>query len=491
MELDLKSKTLINISYNALGTFCAYVLQFLSNIVLSRNLTAVDYGLVGFAYIIINFLSSFEDLGINSAVIQREKLNDESLATGLTIKTIISVSLFIISVVFAPFAQSFFDNKNVVLVIRLLSLNFLINLFSFFPNTILTRNLNYKKINLARLSSRLINSLVSIILAISGFKYLSIVIANIIATLILVLVLNYFQPKKIRFAYNKQVGTELFNYGWRLSLSGIIIFIIFNTDNFVIGLLKGSNTLGYYIIAFNWGSMICSVLGSTIHEVLFPTFAKLQKNIDSIRSAYLRTIEYVSFFSIFSNILLMFISRDFLFFILGKGSAKWIPAISAFRILCIYGIVRSILEPIGNVIMALGRTDVLLKANLVAGIFEVGLIYPVVKYGNIEGVAVLVTIAYFSQYFIYSRFIKKTLKISIKDILGIIRPSLFSILIMIPFYFIILSRIETIGYPALLALKILVFAAIYILIFGFLTKWSLYKDILAFVKQLLHSRQER
>ena len=74
------------------------------------------------------------------------------------------------------------------------------------------------------------------------------------------------------------------------------------------------------------------------------------------------------------------------------------PALTAFRILCIYGMCRCLLEPVGNVILAIGRTRELLITQIIVAVFELGLLYPSLKYFGIEGVAVVVTMAYVTAY---------------------------------------------------------------------------------------------
>ena len=103
----------------------------------------------------------------------------------------------------------------------------------------------------------------------------------------------------------------------------------------------------------------------------FQLTSKIQQDRSKLKNAYLKVLEYVSFIAILANLCLFAVSEEFLYFILGQGTDKWLPALSAFRILCVYGIVRSLLEPVGNVIMALGMPNILIRATLVAGLIEV------------------------------------------------------------------------------------------------------------------------
>jgi lipopolysaccharide exporter len=485
MNDSLKIRTFKNINYNVLSKIIALFFQAAANIVLTNYLFSGDYGIVGFAFIFTNFLGQFNNLGIDSAIIQKTELDERGLYTAFSIKTFLGIILFFITFLVAPIAPLLFDNSAVINVIRLSSLNFLINIFAFLPNSLLRRELDYRKISLASILSSVVGSLLAIFLAIHGFKYWSIVLSNLTSTLILVLIINFLKPVKIKAIFDMKLTKEFVNYGWKLFVSGMVVFAIFNLDNLLVGSVKGSSTLGFYVIAFDWGSMICTTLSAVVLTVLFPTFAKIQNDKDKLKATYLKTLEYISFVGILANITLFFISKEFLIYVLGHGTAKWLPALSTLRILCIYGILRVLLEPIGSVIMAIGRTELLLKSTIVAAIIQLALLYPVLVYFNIEGVAVLVTLSYASQYFIYFPCIRKDININSREIIITISPSIKTL----PIFILMLIIFEKVSEPSLIMLiqKIILSIASYVIIYGLLTKWKLFKEVVGFIPKFKSS----
>lgn len=482
MKDSIKLKTFENIGYNAFAKITAFILQIVANIILAQNLVSSDYGIVGFAMIFIGFLSLFGDLGINSAVIQKDILNENGLYTGFTIKVILGVVIFITAFFISPVSNNFFDNNAVESVIKLLSLNFVINSLAFIPLTLLTRELNYRRLFIPHVGAAIVNFTLSIILSLNEFRYWSIVLANVCATATSVIILNTIRPIKIKFSFDKRAASEFFSYGGKLFLSGIIIFLILNTDNFVIGTAMGSEILGYYAIAFTWGAAICIVFENVVHSVLFPTFSKMQSDRERIRNAYLRVLEYVSFIGILINVNLLIISNGFLFFILGYGTDKWLPALTAFRILCAYGMLRVILVPVGNVVMALGDTGVLLRANIISAIIEIGLLYPALRYFDIEGAAIIVTIAYALQYLIFFPYLKKRLNLEFSVIFSYIRPAIISAGISI----LIIFLLETFWKFSLLSLfgKLFLSTAAYFISYGIITKWRLVTEVKSLIDGL-------
>ena len=128
--------------------------------------------------------------------------------------------------------------------------------------------------------------------------------------------------------------------------SGILAFVIFNLDNFLVGASMGSARLGYYALAFTWGSFICGILTATVNNVLFPAFSAIQHDLVAVRRWYLKTVDLVGFIALVANTALLANAHFFLVTLLGKGSNKWLPAVLALKILCVYGILRAMAEPL-------------------------------------------------------------------------------------------------------------------------------------------------
>lgn len=471
----LKQKTFYNIAYTGAARIVALVFQALANIILSRELTSSDYGLVGFANILVNFLSQFSDLGLNSAVVQRKQLDDTALYTGFTMKLSIGSFIYLIAFAASGLAVFFFDNPAVVDVIKLLALNFIINCFGFIPSTKLKRDLDYKKVAFATVCQTIVNSSLAMILALAGFKYWSIVLANLCATTAMIVALNILKPIKIKFAFDRVAARQFMNYGTSLSLTGFVVFMIFNIDNFIIGAVSGSSVLGYYMIAFNWGSIICVMLGTVVNNVLFPTFSRMEQDRERIKRSYLKVLEYVSFIGLLANVALLLVSRDFLFYVLGHGTDKWLPALQSLRILCFYGIVRFLLEPLGNVLMAMDMTKVLLKTNIIVAIIEVGLLYPVLKLYGIEGVSVLVTATYFMQYAIYYPIVKEKVGVQFQEFYSAIRDASISAAVVLVAVLVSHRFVTVDGFVGVVA-ELLCIASIYCVVHGFLNNWRLVRE---------------
>jgi O-antigen/teichoic acid export membrane protein len=475
MSESLKATTLRNVGYNSVARIIQLVVMAVANVIMTRTLAPSDYGIVGFAVIFTAFLSQFSDLGIGSAVIQKKELEERELYTAFTIKFVIGLVIFVLAYLGAPLAVQFFDNPAIVWVIRVLALNFVLNTFGILPSILLTRKLDYKKIALINLIAGILNSAVAVTLALMGFQYWSLVIASLVMSLSTCVIANVMHPVRYRFAFSREAATRFIRFGGNVFLAGFITFLIFNADNFVIGAVKGATKLGYYSLAFNWGSMACTMIASIVLSVLFPTFTKMQGDRERLKNSYLKVLQYISFGGVLVNMTLFVVSRDFLFLVLGHHTDKWLPALTSLRILCIYGVVRLLLEPVGQVVMAVGRTDVLRKATMLVASIELIGLYPALKLLSMEGVALLVTVAYVAQYAIYYRVLRSELQITFRELCSCVGPALWGMLALS----LVLIIGEVAGGSSVLIFmtKMTSCVGIYLVTYGVATKWKLYKDM--------------
>ena len=331
MVKDLKAITARNVSYNTIATIFVSVIQFVTSILLARVLVAADYGIVGFAQIFTNLIMQFCDFGIDRAVIQKKLTDSRTLYTAFTLKLILSVLFFIIIVIAAPLVQYFVGQQDIPIVIRVLSCNFLISILIFLPQVTLTRELKYQKLIVPQTASVAISSLLTIFMAYNGFGFWSIVIGSITTNVINAAIFYFIKPMPIKIAFEIDVAKKLLVFGGNLLVPGIIVFTIINVDNFAIGTLMGAQQLGYYSIAFNWGTMICVLMAGFFHKVLSPTFSRFQNDIVVMKKAYLISVQCVTFLVLPINILLLVEGREFLFSSWEAGVSVGCPRFLLFK----------------------------------------------------------------------------------------------------------------------------------------------------------------
>ncbi len=417
-----KAKTFRNILYTGLGKGLTLVCVALASLVVARNLTPSDYGVVGFAGIIIGFLAQFSDMGVGNAVIRRSELHQSDLDTAFTLKLALGCSAFVLAWLIAPYAHHLFEHPATGNVIRILALNFLVSSIGFVPQIMMTREMDFRALVVPGVAGTVVQCIVTVTLVLRGWSFWAVVLASVGSTLASGIVLQLAKRSPIQLRFDWAVAQEYLRFGIPLFGTGVLVFLILNLDNFLVGASMGSAQLGYYALAFTWGSFICGLLSTTVNSVLFPAFSSIQNDPVAVRRWYLKTVDLVAFIAVAANAALFANAHYFLVTFLGKGTDKWLPATLALRILCVYGILRAVSEPVGPFLMARGRPKVLWRANLLIGAVEVLLLLLALRSGRIEWIAAAVLAAYACAAIVLMPFLRREFSIEPWDVAGRIWP---------------------------------------------------------------------
>ena len=417
-----KSQTFRNVLYNSMTRGGMLVCQLLATTVVARSFSASDMGVVGFANICIGFLMQFSDCGVGPATIRRPHLTQNNLETAFTLKVFLGSGAFATVLLLAPFAGHFCDHPAAGNVVSFLALNFLISTIGFLPLVQITREMNFKAIAVPALINAGTRSALIMTLVLNGWKFWAVVLADLCANLANGLALQCVRKVKLRFRFDRDDIRETLKFGLPLLGTGVLFFLILNLAGFMVGAQLGIAALGYYTLALNWGSFISAMLGDTVNMVLFPTFAAIQNDLEKMRRWYLKTVDLVAFVAVVANTALLANAHAFLVIFLGKGTEKWLPAAVTLQILCGYGILRAITEPLGNCLMARGKTRPLLAACALVGVVQIVALIPALGTRKIEWVAVVIGVAYATQAFIYVPTLRREFSITLTDLVKQLWP---------------------------------------------------------------------
>jgi O-antigen/teichoic acid export membrane protein len=380
------------------GRLVAMLFQGVASIVLSQLLNAKDFGLVNFSSIVTGFVARLNDMGVEAAVVQRPTLGPRTLSTAFALKLATSALMtFALWLCAAPIA-GMLGTPGATPVIRVLASTFVLSALAFVPMVSLRKRVRYDAIGKVWVTSTLFGSACSISLALLGAGYWSIVLGQVVSALAVFVAAQLLEPSSYSLLIDREDGYQLLTFGGRVFLSSLLAFACFNVDNLLIGVTLGASALGLYGLAFNWATQICTFTSGTVLSVLSPAFANLGTDRGSIRLLYESSIRTLGLFGAMAYGSLALGSREFLVLVLGRGTDKWIEALPVLQVLCVYGVVRLMVEPIANVLMALGRAELLLRAaGLVFVTESVGVCATLLSGGGITSVAVVVTVAYALQ----------------------------------------------------------------------------------------------
>ncbi len=388
-----RARTAQNVAILVGLNWLSQLLQIVTKVVLARLLFPSDFGVYALAAGLISFIGTFGNFGLNYAIIQKgDAATKEDFDVGMTIRIIIAVGLFIGSLAVASLWASLFPlfpSSLVVATTQVAALVYLILPWSFVPSTRLTLDLRFKAQIVPTLAGQFATALVSVALAFLGFGVWSLVLGFVTGQAASVIGFSVALPWRFRPTLRRSVAGPLLGYAQHLVFASVLSFLITNIDNFAVGALLGSASLGFYAVAYGLGFIPVSLISSPAGTALFPSLAKVQDNMQSIRGAYLESFGYAIAVIAPASIGLAVTAPELVSIVLGP---RWIAATVALAILAFYGFARALVDFSSALFQAVGRPRTVAELNLAILLLSLGPLIPLTLLFNIGGTAVAMTI---------------------------------------------------------------------------------------------------
>ena len=128
-------------------------------------------------------------------------------------------------------------------------------------------------------------------------------------------------------------------------------------------------------------------LNPIITRVLFPAFAKIQDDTEKLRVNFYKLLSVVGIINFPVLLGLMVVASNFVPLVFGE---KWNSIIPILQLLCVVGLLRSVGNPIGSLLMAKARVDISFKFN----VFKTFLFIPAIIVGGHMAGAIGVTLGF-------------------------------------------------------------------------------------------------
>lgn len=363
-------------------------LQMLMLVLLASLLEPRDFGLMGIALLVFSALHKFSNLGISAALVQQEDDDvDEYLDTAFMLQILRFTLIAGLMILTAPLLADVFDEQRTTLVLRVFALVPLLRGLKNPGVVYFRKDLEYHRKFVYRVSGSVAQFSVAVVWALVSPTVWALIAALIAADLVRT-VMSYFMHEYRPWpAFDSNRAREIVGYGKWITGSSILTFLSTEGDDFVVGAFVSATALGFYQLAYRLSNAPATEISEIISGVMFPTFSKLQNDMDALRSAFLRVLQVTMFVSFPAAVGIALVTPSFVAAFLGE---KWLPMVTTMQILALYGLLRAMGKTFSPAWKAIGRPDYVTKLSLVRVALLAITIVPVTQRWGIEGTAGLI-----------------------------------------------------------------------------------------------------
>ena len=246
MPDSLKSETLHALSWSFVEAIGLQSVRFVIGIMLARLLVPEQFGLIAMLYVFIALANTFIESGFGAALIQRRNVTQIDICSIFYFNIVVGLGAAGLLCLIAPLIAAFYKQAILTPLTRAMSLIIVINSFGMVQSSILAKQIDFKTQTKVSLLASGLSGIIGIILASAGFGVWSIVVQQVSGSLFQTVFLWFFNPWRPALLFSFNALREMFGFGSRLLISGLLNQIFENIYYVVIGRLFSATELGYF-----------------------------------------------------------------------------------------------------------------------------------------------------------------------------------------------------------------------------------------------------
>ncbi len=217
-------------------------------------------------------------------------MDPKAVTTTFTINALLACATSVMIMGLAGAGGALLGEPGVRRAMMVLAFSPLINIFEFLPTTCLERTGSFRLVALAALIRTGLSTLLTIVLALNGFSYMSIAWGNIAGAAVGVVCTNTIGWQYVSLRVGLQDWRRITAFGLQMLAANASGTITTRLSELLLGRLIGISALGLYSRATGLNSLLWDNVHMIIVRISFVDFSEQRRRSISFRDSYLRIV---------------------------------------------------------------------------------------------------------------------------------------------------------------------------------------------------------
>ena len=359
---DLKQKTASGFAYKFAERAGAQGLNFIISLLLARLLLPEEYGVIALVTVFITICDVFVTYGFGNSLIANKDSDQTDFSTcfyfGLMLAAVVYVGVFFA----APLLADFYDTEILTPVVRVMGLRVPLAAINSVQHAYVSKKMMFRKFFFSTLIGTVVSGVVAIIMAYMGCGVWAMVeqyLGNVIMDTVFLWIIVGWRPTR---EFSTARLKKIYSYGWKILVVGLIDTTYSQLRSLIIGKKYSKDDLAYYNRGYRFPSFGMRLIEPTVNSVMFPALAHCRNNQAEMRDITRKVILASTYIIYPIMIGLAAVARPLVIVLLTK---KWLPCVIYLQIGCIANLFRPQQFINNSIVKASGRSDLLLKLDIV------------------------------------------------------------------------------------------------------------------------------
>ena len=342
--------------------------------ILTRFLDKSDFGIVAVLTLILGLTAMLSDMGFATVIMHKQDINRRQFSSLFWIQLAVYSVLYLVIICFTEPISLFYNEPILGYLIPLSLLDLLFTGFGKLYETVLQKNFQFKIIAIRNIVSCVLSLLLAVLLAIMGCGVYTLVISTLFATAFLS-VWNFVLGQKhikLQFCCSIKENIPLIKIGLYQTGTQIVDYLCTKLDVLIIGKFLGMDALGLYNLSKEFIFRFIQIINSIVNRVLTPAFSKIQNDKERMCMTYCYVMRSLTSLTFPVLTIVSILSLQIIEVLYGSGytDAGFLTAI-----LTLASVGTAVGNPVRNIIIATGRTDLTFKYIWIRSIFTIPCVY--------------------------------------------------------------------------------------------------------------------
>ena len=378
MSDSLKDSAIKGVIWSGIERFSVQGIQFILSLVIARQLLPSDYGMIAMLSIFMAIAQSFVDSGFSNALIQKQGRTDVDYSTVFYFNIGVAAVIYIIFYFISPYIASFYNLPELENIAIWVALNFVISAFSTVQRAKLTIDLDFRKQAIISLVSVILSGIVAVWMAYSGFGVWALVAQGLLNNGISTILLWISAKWLPSLVFSIQSFKELFSFGSKLLIGGLLHTLYTNMYSLVIGKAYSSSDLGHFNMAATITQTPSTSVTTILTRVTYPIECRMQDDNMRLENSFFQFIKLTAFVFFPMMIGLAAVADPLIKLVL---TDKWVSSIPYLRIMCVAYMWNPIMRLSWDLLNAKHRSDLSLRSEIIKKIVAFAILFLSIPFG--------------------------------------------------------------------------------------------------------------
>ena len=348
--------------------YALIALALLSSIMLARLLTPYEIGIYSVTAALVGMAQVIREFGVGNFLIQERELTPAKLETAFGLSLFAGLAMFVAAFSTAPWIAHFYADTQVAVMLRVISLNFLILPFCSIGLSILRRTMRFDRLLTVNLSSAGIGFVVTIGLAFLGVGPASLawgtVACNAITAVAVWLALTAAErPTRPRLVEWR----VLLSYGRQSTFANLVTSAAMDVNDLVVGKVLGFAPVAMLSRAMGLMNLYQRDLMNAARNVAFPAFAQAHREGKALEPMFVHSSAIVTGVGWPFYGFLCLYPLELLRLLAGP---QWDAAVPLVLVFAAAGALIAPVSLAQTLVLAVGRVDLASRADLMLSLFR-------------------------------------------------------------------------------------------------------------------------